>query len=151
MAELVCGAGNGSSLLLLSCPSSLPASLSKCQRRNVDETGITWFFLPDTPMDARWATHEEKVQFVERVRSNNQGSREKHFNKNQAIEAFTDPFTWLLFFLAVFNTLVVGGLGTFNNLLINQAFGFDVLTSQLLGIPLSVGAVCFYLLFASVV
>jgi hypothetical protein len=99
-------------------------------------------------MDARWATHEEKVQFVERVRSNNQGSRETHFNKKQAIEAFTDPFTWLLFFLAVFNTLVVGGLGTFNNLLISQAFGFDVLTSQLLGIPLSVGAVCFYLLFA---
>jgi hypothetical protein len=89
-----------------------------------------------------------QLKFVERVRSNNQGSREKHFNKKQAVEAFTDPFTWLLFFLAVFNTLVVGGLGTFNNLLINQAFGFDVLTSQLLGIPLSVCAVCFYLLFA---
>ena len=127
---------------------SVPSHLELVTQVRADLLVVTWFFLPDTPMEARWATHEEKIKFVERVRSNNQGSREKHFNKKQAIEAFTDPFTWLLFFLAVFNTLVVGGLGTFNNLLINQAFGFDVLTSQLLGIPLSVCAVCFYLLFA---
>jgi hypothetical protein len=33
------------------------------------------------------------------------------------------------------STLVVGGIGTFSNLLINSAFGFDVRQSQLLGMP----------------
>ena len=115
---------------------------------DADETALTFFFLPDSPADCRWATADERVMFVERVRSNNQGSQEKHFKRAQMWEALLDPFTWLLFLLAVFNTLVVGGLGTFNNLLINKSFGFVVLTSQLLGIPLSFGAVCFYLLFA---
>jgi hypothetical protein len=32
----------------------------------------------------------------------------------------------------------VGGLGTFSSLLMNQAFGFDVKQSQLLGMPLGV-------------
>lgn len=111
-------------------------------------TVLIWFFLPDSVQTARFATVEEKVKFVERVRSNNQGTQQKEFKRYQMWEAFTDPFTWCLFFLAVFNTLVVGGLGTFNNLLINRSFGFDVLTSQLLSIPLSVASVCFYGLFA---
>lgn len=113
-----------------------------------DTSVITFVFLPDTPQTARWATADEKVKFVERVRSNNQGWQEKNFSRAQMWEALTDPFSWLLFFLATFNTLVVGGLGTFNNLLINKGFGFDVLTSQLLGILLSFAAVCMYLTFA---
>jgi hypothetical protein len=33
------------------------------------------------------------------------------------------------------STLVVGGIGTFSGLLINQAFGFTVKQSQLLAMP----------------
>jgi hypothetical protein len=83
-------------------------------------------FLPDSPTRASWATEQEKVMFVERVRANNQGLKHKTFKTEQAIEAAKDPYTYLLFFMAFFNTLIVGGINTFSNLLINQAFGFGV-------------------------
>jgi len=44
--------------------------------------------------------------------------------------------------------MIVGGLSKFNSLLINRAFGFDVLTSQLLKIPMSLCGVMFYMLMA---
>lgn len=59
-----------------------------------------------------------------------------------------DPYTYCLFFLALFQTMIVGGIGKFNSLLINRAFGFDVLTSQLLKIPLSFIGVAFYMAMA---
>jgi hypothetical protein len=42
-------------------------------------------------------------------------------------------------------------VNTFNSLLINKGFGFSVLTSQLLGIPLAVDTVLLYFLMASVI
>lgn len=97
---------------------------------------IIFIFLPDSPTQARWASEEEKVKLVERVRANNQGLKQKKFKKEQVIEAFTDPYSLCLFFLPFFQTLVIGGVNKFNNLLLNQAFHFDVLQSQLLNIPL---------------
>lgn len=87
---------------------------------------VILIFLPDTPTKARWATESEKTLLVERVRSNNQGIQNTKWNSEQAREAFRDPFTWCLFFLPFFNTLVVGGVSTFGNLLITKAFGFSV-------------------------
>lgn len=72
--------------------------------------GIVLFFLPDSPTRARWASEEDKVKFVERVRKNDQGIKQKVFRKDQAWEAFTDPYSWLLFFMMFFQTLVVGGV-----------------------------------------
>lgn len=34
---------------------------------------IILVFLPDSPTQARWASDDDKIRFVERVRSNNQG------------------------------------------------------------------------------
>lgn len=83
-------------------------------------------FLPDSPTKARWATEEEKVKFVERVRSNNQSLKQKVWKKEQAWEAAKDPFTYCLFALAFSQTLIVGGINVFSGLLITKAFGFDV-------------------------
>lgn len=77
-------------------------------------------------MQARWATETEKKQFVERVRANDQGIKNTKWKGPQALEAFTDPLTWLLVGMILIQTLVVGGLNTFNSLLINKAFGFPV-------------------------
>lgn len=87
---------------------------------------LVLFFLPDSPTRARWASEREKALFVERVRSNNQGIKQKQFKREQVVEAARDPLTYLLFGLAFFQTLVVGGINVFNSLLINQAFGFSV-------------------------
>jgi hypothetical protein len=105
-------------------------------------------FLPDSPTKARWASEDDKTKYVERVRVNDQGIKQKQWKSDQAIEAFKDPMTYLLFLLPAFSTLVVGGLGTFNNLLINRAFGFTVAESQLLSIPLAAVTVALFYLMA---
>ena len=87
---------------------------------------IVLALLPDTPPQARWASAEDKVLFVERVRKNDQGIKQKKYQGEQLREALTDPVSWLLFFMIFFQTLVVGGLNTFNSLLIKNAFGFSV-------------------------
>ncbi|WWC85847.1 uncharacterized protein L201_000714 [Kwoniella dendrophila CBS 6074] len=112
---------------------------------------ITFFFLPDSPTRARWLSEEEKTKYVERVRSNNQGIKHKEFKKSQLYEAIQDPYTYCLFMLAFLNTIVVGGINTFNAILINKAFGFSVLDSQLLSIPLGVMVVLTYFLQAYLV
>jgi hypothetical protein len=111
---------------------------------------VIWFFLPDSPETAKWASPELKLKFAERVKANAQSSREegKVFRKEQAWECVKDPLTWLLFSMTFFNTLVVGGVNTFNNLLIARSFGFDVLTTLLLGIPLAVLLISLYMLMA---
>ena len=111
---------------------------------------ITWFFLPDSPTRARFLTEDEKKKFVERVRRNDQGIKNIVFKRSQAIEAIRDPFSWMLFLLAVNQTLVVGGINTFNALLINKAFKFSVTDSQLLSIPLGAMVIITYQLMACV-
>ena len=108
-------------------------------------------FLPDSPVQARWATPEEKVKYVERVRTNDQGIKQKVFRREQALEVFRDPLPWLLFMMIFCETLVVGGLNTFNSLLINKAFGFSVSNSQLLGLPLAVFQGILYVLIGYVI
>ncbi|ORX38061.1 major facilitator superfamily domain-containing protein [Kockovaella imperatae] len=100
-------------------------------------SAIVLIWLPDSPPQARWATPEEKVKFVERVRKNDQGIKQKVWKSEQAWEAAKDPLVYLLLGMMLLQTLVVGGLNTFNSLLINKAFGFTVLNSQLLSCALA--------------
>jgi sugar phosphate permease len=109
---------------------------------------ITWYFLPDSPTRARFLTEDEKKKYVERVRRNDQGLKNLTFKKAQAMEAIRDPFSWMLFMLAINQTLVVGGINTFNALLINKAFNFSVTDSQLLSIPLGAMVIITYQLMA---
>ncbi|WWD20485.1 hypothetical protein CI109_104961 [Kwoniella shandongensis] len=111
-------------------------------------TILVFFFLPDSPTRARWADEELKTKLVERVRSNNQGIKQKVWKSEQAWETAKDPQVYALFALTFCQTLVIGGIGKFSALLINRAFGFDVATSQLLKIPVSVTGVCSYFLMA---
>jgi len=103
-------------------------------------------FLPDSPVQAKWATAEEKVKYVERVRKNDQGIKQRIWRAEQALEVLRDPLPWLLSMMIFCETLVVGGLNTFNSLLINKAFGFSVPDAQLLGLPLAVFQGLLYLL-----
>lgn len=73
---------------------------------------IVLLFLPDSPVQAKWASAEDKVKFVERVRGNDQGIKQKVFRRDQALEVLRDPLPWLLFLMILIQTLVIGGLNT---------------------------------------
>lgn len=56
----------------------------------------TFFFLPDTPMQARWLTDEEKVVHLKHVSVNQTGIQDREFRIGEIAEALLDPQVYLL-------------------------------------------------------
>ncbi|KAF8633855.1 hypothetical protein AX15_001226 [Amanita polypyramis BW_CC] len=92
---------------------------------------LFWFFFPDSPANARFLTPEERVLAVRRIKSNQAGVENKHWKKEQFIEALTDPKTWLLALVAalsqIFNSI------TNQRQLIIEEFGFNLIQTTLIG------------------
>ncbi|CAA7271463.1 unnamed protein product [Cyclocybe aegerita] len=92
---------------------------------------LFWFFFPDSPTTAYFLTAEERAQAVQRIKINQAGVENKHWKRDQFIEAFTDPKVWVMaLFAAVGN--VVNSLTNQRQLIINQ-FGFTPIQTTLLG------------------
>jgi len=90
-----------------------------------------WFFFPDSPTNAWFLTPAERSIAVRRIKQNQTGVENKHFKKEQMIEAFLDPKTWLF---ALFSALdnVPNSL-TNQRQIIVASFGFTPLQTTLLG------------------
>ena len=54
------------------------------------------FYVPDTPMQAKFLTEEEKVSLLKHVSINRTGIRNTKFRGRQALESLLDPQVWLL-------------------------------------------------------
>ncbi len=105
--------------------------------------------LPSSPVSAKWTSAEDVSALSQRTGTDHHHhAKDRKWKHDQFIEAITDPVTWLLFALLVLQCVVTGGLGTFSSLLIHRGFGFDVFSSQLLGLPLSGFAISLYFLVA---
>ncbi|KAN0107667.1 major facilitator superfamily [Russula decolorans] len=94
-------------------------------------TAIAFFFLfPDSPTNARFLTEDERAKAIRRIKENQTGVENKHFKKEQMIEALTDPKTWLFALFSIFDNIP--------NSLTNQiqiiivSFGFNPLQTTLL-------------------
>ena len=57
---------------------------------------VVLLWLPDSPVHARLLTKEERIAALERVREDQSGTANKHWKKDQIIEAVTDIRTWLI-------------------------------------------------------
>jgi MFS family permease len=58
--------------------------------------GLTFFFIPDTPMKATWLSEHEKVALLQHVSENQTGVWSTTLNLSQILEAVLDPQLWLL-------------------------------------------------------
>ncbi len=98
--------------------------------------GIVFFFvLPDSPLTAKFLTHEEKALHAEHLRGNEQGIGSNTFKKEQVIEALTDINTWLYAFW-VFAANIPNSIATsFGNILVT-GMGYSATQSLLLVTPL---------------
>lgn len=61
---------------------------------------LFWRFFPDSPMEARFLTTDEKIEVVQHVQSNQSGIETKVWKREQVVEAIKDTKTWLFFLLA---------------------------------------------------
>lgn len=91
-------------------------------------------YLPNSPINARWLTTEEKWHAVQRLADNRTGIVNTHWKWDQALEAVLDVKIWIVFFFNIALNIPNGGLITFGALIINN-LGFDAQTSALLSMP----------------
>ncbi|KAL4862827.1 hypothetical protein BDV12DRAFT_202688 [Aspergillus spectabilis] len=109
--------------------------------------GILMLFrLPDSPENASFLTEEERVIALARLKSNKAGYKSNRINRDQIIEAFVDPKTYLLAVYILANNIPNGGFTTFSGLIL-QGFGYNTFHTLLLGIP--GGVVVFILVLSS--
>lgn len=87
--------------------------------------------LPDSPAKAWFLTDEEKQMVVQRVRRNHQGFGNKHYKKEQVIEALTDYKTWLLFAFVLICNVPNGGITNFGSILLTTQMGYTTNESLL--------------------
>lgn len=56
-------------------------------------------FLPNTPLDAKWLSTEEKVHTIEIIRNTHAGVKNSTFKWAQVREMVTDPKSWLFMYV----------------------------------------------------
>lgn len=92
---------------------------------------FVYLLLPDSPLYAHFLTPEERAKAILRIKLNHSGIEQKHFKREQFIEAIKDPKTWLFTAHALTQEMANGTTNQYS-LLINS-FGFSVLHTTLLG------------------
>lgn len=76
--------------------------------------GIVFYFvMPDSQLNARWLTEDDRKLAVARVRINEQGIGNKHFKPYQFREALLDPLTWAFAFYSLVTNIPNGGVTNF--------------------------------------
>ncbi|KAF4458072.1 Major facilitator superfamily domain general substrate transporter [Fusarium albosuccineum] len=63
------------------------------------------FFLPNSPVEAKWLSTEEKIYTIAAIRDSHSGIRNSTWKWSQVREAFTDLKSWLFIFHMFFNEL----------------------------------------------
>ena len=91
--------------------------------------------MPDSPGQAKFLTHMERVVAVHRIAENMIGVKNQRLNVRQSMEVFHDPKVWCLVLIGVASGIVNGGVSNFASALI-KGFGFSGLNSTLLQLPL---------------
>jgi MFS family permease len=75
--------------------------------------GILMLFrLPDSPTNAKFLTEEERAIALHRLASNKAGFKSNQINRDQIIEAFVDPKTYLLAVYILAANIPNGGFTT---------------------------------------
>lgn len=86
--------------------------------------GIVFLLIiPDTPKNARFLSHKEKVVATWRSSKSMVGIKTKEFKPKQAVEALCDFNVWCTTLLGATAGIIIGGVGNFATSLI-KGFGF---------------------------
>ncbi|KAI4917328.1 hypothetical protein J4E90_003835 [Alternaria incomplexa] len=95
---------------------------------------VIGIFLPDNPVKAKFVSERQKAIVIDKIRQDQTGVENKTFKKDQMIEAFLDPKTWLMFFFHIWISIPNGGLTNFTPLII-KGLGYTSQRSTLLTMP----------------
>jgi MFS family permease len=68
---------------------------------------VTILLVPDTPMEARWLSDDEKVALLKHVSVNMTGIQDRKFRPRQILEALLDPQLYLMVLAVVLVSTVI--------------------------------------------
>ncbi|KAL7619680.1 hypothetical protein AAE478_010221 [Parahypoxylon ruwenzoriense] len=91
-------------------------------------------FMPDSPIEAKFLSDEDKMIAVERLRMNQMGVISREWRNDHLKEALLDPKSWFWFALLFSISIPSGGISTFGPLIV-KTFGFDQFQTILFNIP----------------
>ncbi|KFZ12691.1 hypothetical protein V502_06973 [Pseudogymnoascus sp. VKM F-4520 (FW-2644)] len=95
---------------------------------------VLLFFLPDTPLTARFLNSEEQKLAEARPQKKQHSFKDTKWEKAQFIEAMIDPKTWIISLIIGVASLANGVVANFGSLIISS-LGFNTLTTLLLNLP----------------
>ncbi|TKA25092.1 hypothetical protein B0A50_06157 [Salinomyces thailandicus] len=91
-------------------------------------------YLPDSPVNAKFLSEEERIAALERVRLDQAGTNNKHIKRYQVVETFKDIRTWIMFLIIMCIGVPNGGNSAFSSI-ITKTFGWTTRQSLLLVMP----------------
>ncbi|KAI2627854.1 MFS general substrate transporter [Hypoxylon sp. NC1633] len=91
-------------------------------------------FMPDSPIEAKFLSDDDKIIAVERLRMNQMGVVSREWRVDHLKEALRDPKSYFWFALLFSISIPSGGISTFGPLII-RTFGFDQFQTILFNIP----------------
>jgi hypothetical protein len=93
-----------------------------------------YILMPDSPVEAKFLSDDDKLIAIERLRMNQMGVMSREWRWDHCREALLDLKTWCWFALIFSISIPSGGISTFGPLII-QSFQFDQFQTILLNIP----------------
>ncbi|KAF2118301.1 putative MFS transporter [Lophiotrema nucula] len=94
----------------------------------------TWYWVPDTPMEAHFLTDVEKVSLLKHVSVNKTGIRSQNFKIEEVWEALLDPQIWIFAVATICLASSSGIISTYSATLI-RSMGFTSKQAALLNMP----------------
>ncbi|KAL9483771.1 hypothetical protein ACSS6W_002560 [Trichoderma asperelloides] len=97
-------------------------------------SGAMFFWMPDSPTEAKFLTDDDKVIAIERLRNNQMGVMSREWRYAHFFEALRDVKTWLWVIMIFCISVPSNGISTFGPLII-QSFVTDPFQTILFNVP----------------
>ncbi|KAM0265607.1 hypothetical protein ACHAQJ_000039 [Trichoderma viride] len=103
-------------------------------------SGAMFFWMPDSPTEAKFLTNEDKIIAIERLRNNQMGVMSREWRYPHFFEALRDPKTWLWAVMIFCISVPSNGISTFGPLII-KSFVTDPFQTILFNVPVGISHV----------
>ncbi|KAF4466353.1 allantoate permease [Fusarium albosuccineum] len=95
---------------------------------------LMFFWMPDSPTEAKFLSDEDKVIAIERLRNNQMGVMSREWRFPHVVETLTDLKTWFWVGMMFCISIPSNGISTFGPLII-QSFVSDPFQTMLFNVP----------------
>ncbi|PHH62803.1 hypothetical protein CDD81_6695 [Ophiocordyceps australis] len=101
---------------------------------------VMFYWMPDSPTDAKFLTNNDKLIAIERLRDNQMGVMSREWRHAHFFEALRDTKTWLWFAIIFCASVPSNGISTFGPLII-QSFVSNPFHTMLFNVPIGISHV----------